>query len=230
MSSGSPDSATQRNGPLPSQNSGRMYAGMKPGNANASLTPATAQAYGRVAVVERLGAAGFESRYRADMRGTDSPRAASYSADLAAQLAPPARGSGPPGCIRSAGRAQTVWSVTTSIVHACRTSSGNTSAALPSNPIESGRLRGAALSRAQASSEVCRRSSSNRSRSAVRSRGSISITRRAAVHRDRQRLRAAHPAEARRSHERPLSDPPKCFRPRPPNVSYVPCRMPCVPM
>ena len=31
MSSGSPDSATQRNGPLPSQKSGRMYAGTKPG-------------------------------------------------------------------------------------------------------------------------------------------------------------------------------------------------------
>ena len=35
MSSGLPDSAAQRNGPLPSQNSGRMYAGTKPGNSNA---------------------------------------------------------------------------------------------------------------------------------------------------------------------------------------------------
>ena len=35
MSAGSPDSAAQRNGPLPSQNSGRMYAGTKPGNSNA---------------------------------------------------------------------------------------------------------------------------------------------------------------------------------------------------
>ncbi len=41
MSSGSPDSATQRNGPLPSQNSGRMYAGTKPGYAaDAPATPA----------------------------------------------------------------------------------------------------------------------------------------------------------------------------------------------
>ena len=31
MSAGSPDRATHRNGPLPSQNSGRMYAGRKPG-------------------------------------------------------------------------------------------------------------------------------------------------------------------------------------------------------
>ena len=35
MSAGSPESAAQRNGPLPSQNSGRMYAGTKPGNSNA---------------------------------------------------------------------------------------------------------------------------------------------------------------------------------------------------
>ncbi len=41
MSSGSPESATQRNGPFPSQNSGRMYAGTNPGNANASVTPSS---------------------------------------------------------------------------------------------------------------------------------------------------------------------------------------------
>ena len=35
MSAGSPDSAAQRNGPLPSQKSGRMYAGTNPGNSNA---------------------------------------------------------------------------------------------------------------------------------------------------------------------------------------------------
>ena len=40
MSSGSPDSATQRNGPLPSQKSGRMKAGTKPGKSKASATPA----------------------------------------------------------------------------------------------------------------------------------------------------------------------------------------------
>jgi hypothetical protein len=36
MSAGSPESATQRKGPLPSQKSGRTYAGTKPGKANAS--------------------------------------------------------------------------------------------------------------------------------------------------------------------------------------------------
>ena len=40
MSAGSPDSAAHRNGPLPSQNSGRMYAGTKPGNPYASCSPA----------------------------------------------------------------------------------------------------------------------------------------------------------------------------------------------
>ena len=38
----SPDSATQRNGPRPSQNSGRMYSGTNPGIAKASVTPASA--------------------------------------------------------------------------------------------------------------------------------------------------------------------------------------------
>ena len=36
MSAGSPDNATQRNGPRPTQNCGRMYAGTKPGKLNAS--------------------------------------------------------------------------------------------------------------------------------------------------------------------------------------------------
>ncbi len=40
MSAGSPDRATQRNGPLPSQKSGRMNAGTKPGKPKASRTPA----------------------------------------------------------------------------------------------------------------------------------------------------------------------------------------------
>ena len=41
MSCGSPDNAAQRNGPLPSQKSGRMYSGTKPGIRNASATPAS---------------------------------------------------------------------------------------------------------------------------------------------------------------------------------------------
>ena len=32
------------------------------------------------------------------------------------------------------------------------------------------------------------------------------------------------------STKRPASDPPKCVRATAPNVSYVPCRIPCEPM
>ena len=39
-SAGSPESTAQRNGPLPSQKSGRTYSGTKPGISNASATPA----------------------------------------------------------------------------------------------------------------------------------------------------------------------------------------------
>jgi hypothetical protein len=39
MSSGSPESAAQRNGPLPRQNIGRMYAGTNPGKSKALSTP-----------------------------------------------------------------------------------------------------------------------------------------------------------------------------------------------
>ncbi len=41
MSDASPESAAQRNGPLPSQKSGRMYAGTKPGKSNARAYPAS---------------------------------------------------------------------------------------------------------------------------------------------------------------------------------------------
>ena len=41
MSSGLPDSATQRNGPLPRQKSGRIHAGTKPGKSNALATPSS---------------------------------------------------------------------------------------------------------------------------------------------------------------------------------------------
>ncbi len=54
--------------------------------------------------------------------------------------------------------------------------------------------------------------------------------RHALVHRDGQRLRAAHLAQAAVSTSLPLSEPQPSCRARLPNVSYVPCRMPCVPM
>ena len=41
MSAGSPLSAAHRNGPLPSQNSGLMYAGTNPGKSKARAYPAS---------------------------------------------------------------------------------------------------------------------------------------------------------------------------------------------
>ena len=41
MSFGSPESATHRNGPFPSQKSGLMYSGTNPGMSNALLSPAS---------------------------------------------------------------------------------------------------------------------------------------------------------------------------------------------
>ena len=69
MSSGSPDSATQRNGPLPSQKSGRMYAGTKPGKrervGDALVVRDLADV---VAVVERRNALRVEREHRLDVR------------------------------------------------------------------------------------------------------------------------------------------------------------------
>jgi hypothetical protein len=63
MSAGSPESATQRKGPRPSQNEGRMNAGTKPGKSKASSTPGRLGAWREVvAVVEGDGAARCSSR------------------------------------------------------------------------------------------------------------------------------------------------------------------------
>ncbi len=65
MSSGSPESATQRNGPLPSQKSGRMYAGTKPGKSNAFCTPCLERDLADVvAVVERDRARALQLEHR----------------------------------------------------------------------------------------------------------------------------------------------------------------------
>ena len=69
MSAGSPESAAQRNGPLPSQKSGRMYSGTKPGMSNAfgdaGLHGLRADV---VAVVEGDGAAPLQLEHRRDVR------------------------------------------------------------------------------------------------------------------------------------------------------------------
>ena len=64
--SGSPESTAQRNGPLPSQKSGRMYAGTKPGKSKASSTPAfCGLGADVVAVVEGDGALRLEVEHGA---------------------------------------------------------------------------------------------------------------------------------------------------------------------
>ena len=77
MSSGSPDSAAHRNGPLPSQKSGRMYSGTKPGISkrvgHAGLHGLRADV---VAVVERDRAARLQREHRRDVpahRGDRAP-------------------------------------------------------------------------------------------------------------------------------------------------------------
>ena len=77
MSAGSPDSAAPRNGPLPSQKSGRMKAGTKPGKSKAFSTPASrAMCADVVAVVEGHGAAALEREHRPHVLGHRGLRAA----------------------------------------------------------------------------------------------------------------------------------------------------------
>ena len=77
MSSGSPESAAQRNGPLPSQNSGRMYSGTKPGMSNASVDAGLHRLRADVvAVVERDRAALLQLEHRRDVPAHRVDRAA----------------------------------------------------------------------------------------------------------------------------------------------------------
>ena len=83
MSAGSPDSAAQRNGPLPSQNSGRMYSGTKPGMSNAvgdaGLLGLRADV---VAVVEGHRAAPLQREHRATCTAIDAIARAMYSSRI----------------------------------------------------------------------------------------------------------------------------------------------------
>src|ERR1039458_9024585 len=71
MSDGSPESATQRNGPRPSQKSGRMYSGAKPGNWKASGTPRAVggEAADIVAVIEGPRARALQVEHGAHVGG-----------------------------------------------------------------------------------------------------------------------------------------------------------------
>ncbi len=111
MSSGSPDSATQRNGPLPSQNSGRMYAGTKPGKSNALRDAfVVGDLPDVVAVVERRDAARVKREHRLDVPLDRLPRGRDERRMLVGiALAPPAtaRRSSPPAGSRRRDRART---------------------------------------------------------------------------------------------------------------------------
>ena len=74
MSSGSPESATQRNGPFPSQNSGRMYSGTKPGISKASVDARRQRLAAQVvAVVEGDRAALLQLEHGAHVRAPSWP-------------------------------------------------------------------------------------------------------------------------------------------------------------
>ncbi len=112
-------------------------------------------------------------------------------------------------------------------------SSGRTSAALPTTPTES----------ARPAARACSASASASSRSAADDvevagvepalhprRVALDDQRHAAVHRHRQRLGAAHPAEPGGEGERAGQRAAAALARTAANVSYVPCRIPCVPM
>ena len=95
-----------------------------------------------------------------------------------------------------------------------RTSSGSTSAALPTTPRERPSLLLAAVDRAIASSRSCGELVEVAGLEPALGAGLVDLDdeRGAVVHRRRQRLRAAHPAEAGGDDGVPRSEPPKCWR------------------
>ena len=209
MSAGSPESATQRNGPLPSQNSGRMYGGHEAGEVEGALDC-------RRAAPRRAGCCRSRTPRR---RGPWKPTIAStwrghrsrarVVCILAVRpAAAPARlpATGRPGR-SSAGSWAGVWSVTTSTSKPRATSAGSTSAALPRRPIESARLRLLGIARPGAARAPGHRpgrpGSRCSSRRSMRSRVDLDADRDPAVERDRERLGAAHAAEAGGERDRP---------------------------
>ena len=84
MSAGSPESAAHRNGPMPRQKSGRMYAGTNPGYENASREAGLAGLAAQVVpVVEDVAARAGELGHRPDVRDDRLAR----EADVALRVA-----------------------------------------------------------------------------------------------------------------------------------------------
>jgi hypothetical protein len=109
-------------------------------------------------------------------------------------------------------------------------SRGTMSAALPRRPIDSGSRRSrASTARRRASSTSSTDDVEVRVFTGARSAWvDLDAQDDAVVHRDGERLRAAHPPRPAVSEIVPASVPPRLRRS--PRTSRSPCRMPCVPM
>ena len=203
MSSGSPESAAQRNGPLPSQNSGRMYSGTKPGMSNASLTPACSRLRADVvAVVERRPRRGACS---ASIARTCVGHRRHRSRDVVLRIAI-AQGRGGLGERQAVRHVAVQRVVRGGLVgqHVGRDAAGDErrqhvgGVAREADRARRRRRASSAVSASSASSSDCRRLVEIPGREPPRdARGSTSTTSAArAVHRGGQRLGAAHAAEA----------------------------------
>ncbi len=155
MSLGSPDSAAQRNGPRPSSNSGRMYAGRSRGTRMRGRSGLAGLVADGVAVVEDLGALVHEADHRLDVRGHrlagllgEVLRSLAASAFMSAKSTPSGR--------YDSGSCADVWSVTMSIGASMASSAGKISAALPTRPIDSGLRRHGPRWPAAARARCCR--------------------------------------------------------------------------
>ena len=203
MSSGSPESAAPRNGPLPSQNSGRMKAGTKPGKSKAFSTPASFAHWRGCCCRSR------RSRAPARLEGEHGAHVLGHGGLAAADVVLGIRCAerqrlGQRYAVRDVAVERVVgadvWSVTRSGCQPRRTSSGRTSAALPMSATDRPmRSRAPAVDHGERLVErvgqlvdvARRRGGAGRApRRPRRTRHG------ALVHRDRERLRAAHAAEA----------------------------------
>ena len=243
MSAGSPDSAAQRNGPLPSQKSGRMYSGTNPGISKASSTPAFSRLRADVvAVIEGDRAARCSSsiaRTCAAIAAIDRADvlvgvAAAQSASASASVIPVRH-----VAVQRVVRGRLIGDDVGRRRRA-RTSSGSTSAALPSSAIER-----AMPSRRHASTAGQRRRPGRRPLVDVPGRQAALDARRidfdderdAAVHRHGQRLGAAHAAEAgghdqpagQDAAEMPAGQLPRASRRCPAGSPACRCRSSCRP-
>ena len=209
MSSGSPDRATQRKGPLPSQKSGRMKSGTKPGKAKASghagglgLSPDV------VAVVEGHRAGALEGEHRPHVVGHRGHRAADRTRrgrQCEARRPRPTRArpgrTRPARRARSSGRSRRRSAPLDGPARAParrRCPPGRRRAASPRRPPLGAQARPA---RRGSSRSGGRRS--GHPATLGRARGRPRCERHALVHRHRQRLRAAHAAQAGGEHDAP---------------------------